>query len=423
MQVRVACMVIGRIFMAPLMSLPRRAIAATAVATVATMAFAGALVAPAQAATTKLTVLDYYSWEPDTTNWNAAFKKCGDAAGVSIERTSVPGDTLIQKVLQMASSQTLPDILMLDNPDLQSIAATGALLPLDSLGVSTKGYAPGIVAASKLNGKTYGLQPITNTLSLFYNVDMFKAAKLKPPTTWAELKTSAKKLSTNGRYGIAFSAAATYEGTWQFLPFFWTAGADEAKVNSPAAAKALQLWVDLVKTGAASKSVVNWGQGDVNDQFKAGKAAMMVNGPWNFSSLNENKSLKYSVVTIPAITKGGKSVAPLGGETWTLPQTGDTAKQALAAKVLKCINGDDNQLFISETTGKVPTHMTLWPAFVKAHPEFKGFVDQVRTARSRSAKLGTDWPKAGAQIYRALGYALAGGMTAKAALAKAVAQQ
>ncbi|WP_246865312.1 hypothetical protein [Clavibacter michiganensis] len=47
--------------------------------------------------------------------------------GITIKRTSIPGSSLIQKVLQQASSKTLPDVLMLDNPDLQQIAATGAL--------------------------------------------------------------------------------------------------------------------------------------------------------------------------------------------------------------------------------------------------------------------------------------------------------
>ena len=75
-----------------------------------------------------------------------------------------PGDTLIQKVLQQSSSKTLPDVLMLDNPDLQQIAATGALAPLDEFGLSADGYAKGVVDASTYEGKLYGLQPITNTI-------------------------------------------------------------------------------------------------------------------------------------------------------------------------------------------------------------------------------------------------------------------
>ena len=68
---------------------------------------------------------------------------CGTSIGVgTIEREAVPGPTLIQKVLQQASSKSLPDVLMLDNPDIQQIADTGALAPLGDYGITADGYAP-----------------------------------------------------------------------------------------------------------------------------------------------------------------------------------------------------------------------------------------------------------------------------------------
>ena len=78
---------------------------------------------------------------------------------------------------------------------------------------------------------------------------------------------------------LALSAPATYEGTWQFLPFMWSNGGDERNLATPKVAAALQFLVDMKNDGSMSDSVVNWSQGDVNDQFKAGDAAMMVNGP------------------------------------------------------------------------------------------------------------------------------------------------
>ena len=85
----------------------------------------------------------------------------------------------------------------------------------------------------------------------------------------------------------------------------WSNGGDEKNIATPETADALQLLVDLVKDGSASKSVVNWTQADVNDQFMAGNAAMMVNGPWQFPVLNEEPSLNYEVVPIPG-AEGGR---------------------------------------------------------------------------------------------------------------------
>jgi len=49
-------------------------------------------------------------------------------------------------------------------------------------------------------------------------------------------------------------------------------------VDQPSFESALQLWVNMVKDGSASKSVLNWGQDpDLTQQFIQGHAAMMVN--------------------------------------------------------------------------------------------------------------------------------------------------
>jgi hypothetical protein len=51
-------------------------------------------------------------------------------------------------------------------------------------------------------------------------------------------------------------------------------------LNSVHAQVALELWVDWVKKGYASRDVVNWNQGDVANSFNSGHAATMVMGSW-----------------------------------------------------------------------------------------------------------------------------------------------
>jgi multiple sugar transport system substrate-binding protein len=364
-------------------------------------------------------VLDYYNNEPDKTVYAKALDACGQQAGVKIEREAVPGATLIQKVLQQASSRTLPDVLMIDNPDLQQIAATGALAPIGDFGLSTDGYADGVVSASTFEGKVYGLQPVTNTIGLFYNKDMLAQAGVKPPTTWDELKTAAAALKKGERYGVAFSAAANYEGAWQFLPFMWSNGGDETNINSPQTAQALQLWVDLVNSGSASRSVLNWTQADVRDQFAAGNAAMMVNGPWQFPTLDKVQGLNYEVVPIPVPQAGVTEVAPLGGETWTIPQTGDKGRRAKAAEIVKCLNTDDNQLKLATERNTIPTKTALRERFVASLPKMAAFTEQVQTARARTAKLGAKWPEAATRIYTAVQTAITGTASPQQALQQA----
>jgi len=371
------------------------------------------------AAVDSLTVLDYYSDNPGHTQIGDQLSKCGTSIGVAkVDHQSVPGPTLIQKVLQQASSKSLPDVLMLDNPDIQQIAETGALAPLEDFGINADGYAPGPISAATFDGKLYGLQPGANTIAIFYNKDILAKAGVKAPTTWQELKTSAKKLTSGKQYGFAFNATADYEGAWQFLPPMWTNGGDETKLTSPEVAGALQLWKDLVDDGSASKSVVNWKQADVNDQFIAGKAAMMLNGPWQIPALQKAK-INYGVVPFPINTAGQTSIAPLGGEAWTVPVTGDDAKMTKAAELVKCMNTDENQMLRAKQGGLVPTKLALAQQFKTEVPSMAGFVDAVGNARARTGKLGAKWPDTAKTIYTGVQLVLTGQATPAEAMAKA----
>ncbi len=252
-----------------------------------------------------LTIEDYYD-----ANYDPVYQQCAKDVGVEVKINHVAGAGLISKVLQQASSRTLPDVLMLDNPDVQQIASSGALSDLSDYGLDADDDVPGVKGANTFEGKLYGLQPNTNSIALYYNKKLLADAGVQPPKTWDELKTAAKTLTKGSTYGFAMSNINTYEGTWQFLPFFWSNGGDEKDIATPEAAQALQLVQDLQADGSMSKSSINWAQADVNNQFIAGKAAMMINGPWQLPALKKAKDLQFDSVPIPTRT-GSETVAPL----------------------------------------------------------------------------------------------------------------
>ncbi|GGV94360.1 sugar ABC transporter substrate-binding protein [Streptomyces gelaticus] len=363
-----------------------------------------------------ITALDYYTDEPEHTQWGEMLTACGKTAGVKVEQTSVPGASLTPKVLQQASSRTLPDLLMLDNPDLQQIAQTGALTPLDEYGIDSSGYAEGILSAGTYKGELYGLAPNVSTIALFYNKDMLARAGVAVPRTWDELKAAAAELTRPGRYGIAVDANATFEGTWQFLPFLWSNGGDEKQLDTPQAAQALQLWVDLVKSGSMSKSVLNWTQADVHDQFVAGRTAMMINGPWRIPALNQDRNLHWGVAPIPVPRSGQTPVTPLGGEVWTVPQSPSKARQEKAAQVLTCLNDSSNMLTLAKQHFTVPSRTATAGRYAEQVPSMTAFAKSVEGARARTSELGAEWPKAATGIYTAIQSALTGEQTPEEAL-------
>jgi multiple sugar transport system substrate-binding protein len=367
---------------------------------------------------TTLTVEDYYS-SPNDKVMEGVYDDCASTLGITVKATHVPGAGLIAKVLQQASAKNLPDVLMLDNPDVQQIAASGALSPLKDYGLSGDGFAPAVVKAGTYKGDLYGLAPAVNSLALFYNTDMFTKAGLTPPKTWDELRADAKKMTGDGVYGFAFSGINTYEGTWQFLPFMWTNGGDEKNIDTPETAQALQFLVDMMNDGSISKASINWAQSDVLNQFTAGKAAMMENGPWNFGALAKFPDLHWATVPMPTRTPSQTAVAPLGGEAFTVPETGDKDSMTAAGKLVKCITNTKNQVKIANSEGDVPADLATAAKVGASNKLIQPFVEVVSHARARTGELGADWPKAATKIYTAEQLALTGKATPSAALKQA----
>ena len=365
-----------------------------------------------------LTELDYYPSQPAHGAVGALLQSCAKSVGVKITQDSVANPQLMPKVLQELSSHTLPDLLMLDNPSLQQIAQTGALTPLSTAGVSLSGYYPSILSAGSYQGQVYGLAPGVNSIALFYNKDLLAAAHLTPPTTWAELTADAKTLTTSAHEGFALSADNDGEGSWQFLPFFWSNGANLDNLASPASVQSLQLLDGMIQNGSMSKSVVTWAQSDVNDQFIAGKVAMMINGPWQFPTLNAAASLHYGVVPIPVPKAGAAVTVPLGGEVWTVPVT-TTAREQAAAKVLTCMNSSKNQLSYAKQVGYVPSLQTAAAQLAQSDPAMAPFVSEVATAKSRTAEVGTKYPTIATAIETAEQSALTGASSPQQALTTA----
>jgi multiple sugar transport system substrate-binding protein len=356
----------------------------------------------------------YHTWDQEVMD------RCGAEAGVRVQQISVPADQLVPKALRMASSGSLPDVLILDGSDLPQFAAAGGLVPLEDLGLTTDTLSPGAVAFGSYDGVYYGAARSVNSLGLFYNTALLADAGIDPPETWAELSEAAAALTEGDRYGLAISALATEDGVYQFLPWLWSNGGDERDLTSPESVAALEYVASLIEDGSASRSAVNWTQADVNDQFIAGNAAMMVNGPWQMPVLREHPDLEWAVVEIPVPEAGATPVAPIGGETYTVPVNAENPeRQRTAARLIACLTTPEAQLDWSTKGSNVPVDSGAAEAYREEVPELAPFADQVQTARSRTQYVGTEWNTYSQAIGGALQAALTGEAAPEAAMAAA----
>ena len=389
-------------------------------------------VSTSAAPTITLTEEDYFN----TVGQNAAlaaYSKQFEAAhpGVTVKREYVVFSSLDTKLLTQAAGHDLPNLLAVDNPFVSTMISTGQVVPVSGLqGFSTQGYFPAVIDEGLYNGKYYSL-PVAgfNSIALMYNIAMLKAANITPPATWAQLVTDAKALTTPQHYGIALTCEAAEDTTWQWEPFFWSNGGafNFSNIASAAGVQALSLWNELVTDGSASKACLTWSQTPAaTGQFVAGKAAMMVNGPWNFSDLNAAGMYygkQFGIVPVPVRVAGQHVIVPLGGEDWMVSASGNRATQQMAFEYLEGMQTPAQELALAKLYGYLPPKEAVAKTFVQqAGPEWSVYANQTIYAHPRTLGLGTKYPKVSEAVWTAIQAALAGSQTVQSALTTAQGQ-
>ncbi|WP_157801004.1 ABC transporter substrate-binding protein [Bacillus solitudinis] len=332
-----------------------------------------------------------------------------DHPNVKFERTYFPFAELKTKLLQGIAGNELPDIVIMDNPDHQAFAEAGVFADITDE-IQEWGeidlYYDGPVASTVLDGKHYGIPNNSNALALFYNKDMFEEAGItNVPTTWEELRETALKLTNSERRGLAISAVKSEEGTFQFLPYLWQSGADLDSFGSEEAISAMSLIQEMIKEGSMSENIVNWDQQDVLVQFQTGKAAMMVNGPWQLPTLREtSQDINWDVALMP---EGQQAASILGGENWAITATSEHKEEAW--EFLKWTQQPDVLGPMHEMGGRLPNRDDV--ASDEAYewnkdPQLQVFVQQIESAKPRA--YGTNYPEISTIVQEAIQRAVTG---------------
>lgn len=364
---------------------------------------------------------DPYPQHDDASDWGKRVAACGTEAGVTLERTAYDTTALTNQALLSAQEGASPDIILLDNPAVSTLSDTGMLTTTDELGLDISAIDANLIAAGQLGSDTFGVPVGANTLAIYYNRDVLDAAGVDPAAigSWADLTEALEKVTAAGKKGITFAGIGTEEGSFQFLPWFWGAGADLAQLDSPEAISALQLWTDWLDAGLAPNSVISNSQNTTWEEFLTGDFGFVVNGTWQINSAAE-AGFATGVITIPA-KDGGAAPAPTGGEFITTPVQKDTDRYATTTKIVECMTTTEGFVETGNTFAYyIPPTTAGQDQILAEHPELATWVDAVGAAKGRTSDdLGTDYPKISEQLWTAVQEALSGSSTPADALTKA----
>lgn len=251
--------------------------------------------------------------------------------GVKVKVELVGWDVQLDRIRNAAVSGEGPDVTQAGTTQVPFFAALGGFDDLsgrvkDIGGASA--YAPGIWKTSQVEGQdgTWGVPWFTEARTIYYRKDALAAAGVDPKTAFtsqAALKATLEKLKAvkdiGGKPISPFGGPGkkAYDLVHNLMPWVWDAGGAElsddnksSTINSPQAVQGVKFATDMVSEGLWDKSMLERDGQQVEDQFKGGRLAVFIGGPWVLQA-----SKRADDDTWSAAARKNVAVAPMpGGE-------------------------------------------------------------------------------------------------------------
>lgn len=296
------------------------------------------------------------------------------------------------------------DLLAIDNNWMVEMFDGGFLVPLAELDpafrldpqIST--YGGTIFWNDKLRtfdprgGKLLGVPINGNVEVLFYRKDLYDQKGLRVPETWDQVLDHAQKLNDGARvYGFVHrddrdSALA------DFANYLFSFGGDifadasagdfTVVVNSPAARRALDFYLQLGKAGGYP-SPGSVSQGQMIQLMATGKAAQTVGIVGAWAQLDDaNKSAvvgKFEAALIPR-GEGGRHASRAGHWIGAIARNVPRERQLAALEFLRWFQTLDHQLAYTRY-GAVPVRSDLGNSELARDPKFRFLKAQSENSR------------------------------------------
>lgn len=302
--------------------------------------------------------------------------------GIKVQHVAQP--EYLQKLNTAAAGNNLPDMTVIRASDIAEMAARNVLKPMSA---DAQGIVGGTSIAAEFpeqawsigayKDQRYAIPLDIHPLVLYYNKDLFQQAGITMPTgrpmNRQEFEAAVEKLNKDGVSGIAigthFGGENLFETlTEQFGGSVLNKEGTEATFNSEAGVRALTYLRDLRQKYSPTMS----GQGDPEVKaFQAGKAAMVIHGPWHLSNLQKLPST--GVTMIPQF---GDEFAVWGNSHQLALTSADPAKQAATACWIGWLSRNSAQW---ATAGQVPARKSARTSdeLTSVAPAIANFAEEV----------------------------------------------
>jgi multiple sugar transport system substrate-binding protein len=301
-----------------------------------------------------------------------------------VDMTIQPNDVLSDTLLPAYNAGEGPTIVTIDASLVPAYVEQGVFQPVDDFydgAVSADVLPAASLDATTYDGQQWGVPFGATPTMLYWNKALFAAAGIdEPPATMDEMADDAVRLTDAGagQYGIAIPDREA-PSTWAVL--LWSNGGgivSEDRTHSvfgdPASIEAVERWSGLMRNEGVSPIGLNGVEGDT--LFGAGKAAMLINGPWASTGFKD-AGIDFGIAPVPA-GKATQTAVAISTNVH-LSATATEAEKAAAYAFLEFWNSVESQTYWAIETGYPPNRSDVDPATLADNPTAQAYAQETNS--------------------------------------------
>ncbi|MGW3957997.1 sugar ABC transporter substrate-binding protein [Streptomyces sp. NPDC004752] len=312
-------------------------------------------------------------------------KKSGNTVTVEVAKD------MNQQLAQAFAGHKPPDVFYVNSDQFANYAKAGSLYAYGDQIKDADDFSAQLRSSFSYEGRLMCLPKDTSTLGLAINTELWQKAGLTDkdyPTTWAELKQVADKLTGDGVTGLVTTNEYQRLGVFMKEAGGWVTDARQTKMTAagPKNAEGLDFAQSLLKSGSmkyAQGVDTSWG----GEALGKGKAAMTIEGNWLAGAMKADyPDVKYKVVELPAGPAGKGTLA--FSNCWGV--AAESAHRTAGVDLVKYLSSGEQQLKFADAFGVMPSRTSSLATYAQRVPEAKAWVDGATYAQGPVTIAGFD---------------------------------
>jgi multiple sugar transport system substrate-binding protein len=330
--------------------------------------------------------------------------------GIKVDTEVVGWDVQQDRIRNAAVSGEGPDITQAGTTQVPFFAALQGFEDLSGRVEDIGGeaaYPEGVWTTTQMAGQDgiWAVPWFTEARAIYYRKDVLKKAGVAEEGAFADwdamtatlqaIKDKVPEIDGKPIQPFGSPGKKAFDLVHHVMPFVWDAGGAElsddntkSTIDSAEAAEGVSYFADLLQDGLYDKSQLQRDGTQVENQFKGGRIAVWIGGPWTYASTAraddenwvESARKNVGIAPMPTAPGGGEGFTFVGGSNLMMFKS---AKNKDAAwEVMKFMSSDDFQTKYAELLGMFPSRNEPQQAIAEKDPGYQSWYEAIQQGRT-----------------------------------------